>query len=162
MPDTDIRLAEPGDDAALGVLDRATWSPLHAVKPPDTPPYGPFFSARFGPREHLVAEVDGRLVGYIRIAPPTPLPSNAHVRQIQGLAVAHEARGRGVGRALLTAAMEEARRQGALRMTLRVLGHNTPARALYASLGFAVEGVQPDEFYLDGSYVDDVYMGRKL
>src|SRR3712207_6970927 len=52
------------------------------------------------------------------------------------------------------------RRQGATRMTLRVLAHNTPARRLYESEGFAVEGVLPGEFHLDGRYVDDVFMGR--
>jgi ribosomal protein S18 acetylase RimI-like enzyme len=98
----------------------------------------------------------------VRLGFPTPLASNAHVRQIQGLAVADEARGRGVGRALLRAAVAEARRRGALRITLRVLGHNTPARTLYESEGFVVEGIQPQEFLLDGAYVDDVLMGRRV
>ncbi|RSS98586.1 GNAT family N-acetyltransferase, partial [Streptomyces sp. WAC05374] len=30
------------------------------------------------------------------------------------------------------------------------------------SEGFVVEGVLPQEFLLDGSYVDDVFMGRSL
>ncbi|MYV52865.1 GNAT family protein, partial [Streptomyces sp. SID3212] len=55
-----------------------------------------------------------------------------------------------------------ARNQGARRLTLRVLGHNTPARRLYEAEGFAVEGVLPGEFLLDGEYVDDVLMGRSL
>ncbi|MFJ6566954.1 GNAT family N-acetyltransferase [Streptomyces sp. NPDC091292] len=162
MPEPHIRFALAADDTALGRLDRETWSPLHAVKPPDEPPYEPFFNERFGPRDHLVAETGGRIVGYIRLGFPTPLASNAHVRQIQGLAVADAARGSGVGRALLRAVLDEARRQGARRITLRVLGHNTPARKLYESEGFVVEGVQPEEFYLGGAYVDDVMMGRSL
>ncbi|MFI1443175.1 GNAT family N-acetyltransferase [Streptomyces fructofermentans] len=162
MPEPLIRTARSGDEEALGLLDRAAWSPLHAVRPRDEPPYEPFFNERFGPRDHLVAESGGRLVGYIRIGFPTPLASNAHVRQIQGLAVAAGARRHGVGQALVRAAVEEARRQGARRITLRVLGHNEPARALYASEGFAVEGIQPGEFHLDGRYVDDVLMGRGL
>jgi ribosomal protein S18 acetylase RimI-like enzyme len=101
-------------------------------------------------------------VGYVRLGFPTPLPTNAHVRQIQGLAVAESARGTGAGRALVRAAVEEARRRGARRLTLRVLAHNAPARALYASEGFAVEGVQPQEFFVGGEYVDDVLMGRFL
>lgn len=51
-------------------------------------------------------------------------------------------------------------RQGAVRVTLRVLGHNTPARRLYEAAGFTVEGVLPGEFLLDGVHVDDVCMGR--
>ncbi|MEU6004879.1 GNAT family N-acetyltransferase [Streptomyces sp. NPDC047453] len=162
MPVPCIRHATFDDEDGLGRLDRETWSTAHAVTPPPRQPYEPFFTHRSGPRDHLVAELGGRLVGYIRLGFPTELASNAHVRQIRGLAVAEEARGSGVGRALLRAAVEEARRQGARRITLRVLGHNTPARKLYESEGFVVEGVQPEEFHLGGAYVDDVLMGRFL
>ncbi|MFJ4712164.1 GNAT family N-acetyltransferase [Streptomyces sp. NPDC088785] len=162
QPQPRIRFAAQDDEDALGRLDRATWSPLHAVLPAPRPPYPPFFSDRFGPRDHIVAELDGALVGYVRVGYPTGLVANAHVRQIQGLAVADAARGRGVGRMLVRAAVGLARRQGARRITLRVLGHNAPARALYASEGFVVEGVLPEEFLLEGGYVDDVFMGRAL
>jgi ribosomal protein S18 acetylase RimI-like enzyme len=162
-----VRRAVPGDGDALGELDRATWSTLHAVQPRPQPPYEPFFDERHRPEDVLVAETDvpdggPRLAGYIRIVPPTPLACNAHVRQIQGLAVAEWARGSGVARALLRASFAEARRQGANRITLRVLGHNAPARALYTGEGFVVEGVLSGEFFLQGRYVDDVLMGRPL
>nr|BFD85235.1 GNAT family N-acetyltransferase [Streptomyces sp. Xyl84] len=157
-----IRRATPGDEEALARLDRAVWSPLHSVQPRPEEPYEPFFTERSGPGQHLVAELDGRLVGYVRLGRPTELAANAHVRQIRGLAVADAARGAGVGRALLRAAVEEARRLGARRISLRVLGPNTPARRLYESEGFVVEGIQPGEFFLDGAYVDDVLMGRPL
>ncbi|MER5630887.1 GNAT family N-acetyltransferase [Streptomyces nitrosporeus] len=162
-----VRPAVLADGPALGVLDRATWSTLHAVQPEPQPPYAPFFGERHTPADFLVAEADTEdgerhLTGYIHLGRPTPLACNSHVRQIQGLAVAEQVRGRGVARSLLRAAFAEARRQGAVRITLRVLGHNTPARALYASEGFAVEGVLPGEFFLHGRYVDDVLMGRSL
>jgi ribosomal protein S18 acetylase RimI-like enzyme len=160
-----VRPAVPADEAELAELDRSTWSTLHAVLPKPVPPFDPFFGEQSPPEEFLVVEAQGetpRIAGYIRLVPPTPLASNAHVRQIRGLAVATWARGAGVGRTLLQAAFAEARRQGANRITLRVLGHNDPARALYASEGFAVEGVLPGEFFLNGRYVDDVCMGRSL
>ncbi|GGY39809.1 GNAT family N-acetyltransferase [Streptomyces djakartensis] len=162
MPPPHIRHARPDDEEPLGRLDRATWSPLHAVQPRPEPPYGPFFTERDPARECLVAELDGVVRGYVRLGTATPLACNAHVRMIRGLAVAEEARRLGVGRALLRAAREEARRLGARRVTLRVLAHNTPARRLYASEGFVVEGVLPQEFLLDGAYVDDVFMGCSL
>ncbi|MFE9888573.1 GNAT family N-acetyltransferase [Streptomyces scopuliridis] len=163
MSDAQIRPALPSDDGILGALDRATWSSLHAVSPRPEPPYGPFFDARHRPEDFLVAEVENeRIAGYIRVARPTPLAGNAHVRQIQGLAVHEWARGRGVGRALLRAAALHARNQGARRLTLRVLGHNAPARRLYEAEGYVVEGVLPGEFLLDGVYVDDVLMGISL
>ena len=162
MPEPYIRAALPDDAEELGLLDRATWSVRHEVMPRPAPPHPPFFDERHHVGDYLVAELGRRIVGYVRLGLSTPLASNAHVRQIQGLTVAHGARGRGVGRALVRAAVEEARRRGARRITLRVLGHNTPARRLYASEGFAVEGILPGEFLLAGEYVDDVLMGRPL
>lgn len=165
MFDLIVRTAVPADDSALAELDGRTWSTLHAVVPRPSAPYDSFFDERHRPEDFLVAQsagAVGRPAGYIRIVPPTPLASNAHVRQIQGLAVDTWARGRGVARALVEAACERARREGARRVTLRVLGHNHPARRLYESTGFVVEGVLPGEFLLDGAYVDDVLMGRGL
>ncbi|MFH9590362.1 GNAT family N-acetyltransferase [Streptomyces luteogriseus] len=162
LPAPRIRVARPEDDGELALLDRLTWSPLHAVMPEPQPPYPAFFSERHAPEDCVVAELDGRLAGYVHLGFPTELESNRHVRQIQGLAVAEEARGRGAGRALVRAAVDEARRRGARRITLRVLGHNTAARALYEAEGFVVEGILPEEFLLDGTYVDDVFMGRFL
>ncbi|MFJ4721354.1 GNAT family N-acetyltransferase [Streptomyces luteogriseus] len=162
LPAPRIRVARPEDDEELALLDRLTWSPLHAVTPEPQPPYPPFFSERHAPEDCLVAELDGLLAGYVHLGFPTGLESNRHVRQIQGLAVAEEARGRGAGRALVRAAVDEARRRGARRITLRVLGHNTAALALYEAEGFLVEGILPEEFLLDGTYVDDVFMGRFL
>jgi len=43
-----------------------------------------------------------------------------------------------------------------------VLGPNSGARALYEACGFEVEGVLREEFFLDGRYVDDVQMARRL
>ncbi|GGW91203.1 N-acetyltransferase [Streptomyces malachitofuscus] len=162
MPELHIRIARPDDEGELARIDHETWSPVHAVTPPPQPSYDSFFSERSGPGDHRVAEHEGRLVGYVRLGHPTELASNAHVRQIRGLAVLAEARGLGVGRALVRAAVADARKHGARRITLRVLGHNTPARKLYESEGFVVEGVQPGEFYVDGEYVDDILMGRPL
>ena len=161
MSDIRIRPAALSDDAELAGLDHDTWSTLHAVQPRPAADDA-FFDDGHTPDSILVAEADGRLAGYVRLVLPTPLACNAHVRQIQGLLVAPWARGRGVARALLEAASDTARAQGACRITLRVLGHNGPARRLYESLGFVVEGVLPGEFLLEGAFVDDVLMGRPL
>ncbi|MFF0729479.1 GNAT family N-acetyltransferase [Streptomyces sp. NPDC004134] len=163
-----IRPASAADGDLLRQLDAATWSHMHAVTaPPDAG--APFFDERHNPDDYLVGELPGatraapaRVVGYICVVRPTSLAVNGHVRQIQGLVVVPEARGAGVARALLRAGAEHARAAGARRLTLRVLGHNAPARRLYESEGFAVEGVLPEEFLLDGTYVDDVLMGRTL
>jgi ribosomal protein S18 acetylase RimI-like enzyme len=55
---------------------------------------------------------------------------------IHDLAVLPEHRGRGVGRALLTAAEDRALRSGCCRLTLEVQEDNPRARALYDKFGF--------------------------
>jgi ribosomal protein S18 acetylase RimI-like enzyme len=159
--DLTVRQAIADDERALADLNRAVWSWLSEVTPCPAANAG-FFNERQGPEQFLVAEQGGRLVGFTRQVPPTPLASNQHVRQIQGLAVDSAVRGNGVGQALVEAACAAARAEGARRMTLRVLGHNLPARRLYERCGFTVEGICPEEFRVDGQYVDDVLMGRRL
>ena len=155
-------MAERRDERALLALDRRTWAPDNSIAP--LPEEGSaFFDHYHRPEQFLVAEHDdGRLAGFVRIVQPVPLDTGAHVRQIQGLAVDPLDRGNGLGRALLETACEEARRQGAIRITLRVLSTNKVARNLYAKAGFQIEGVLPDEFFIEGQYVDDILMGRKL
>ncbi|MGW4807242.1 N-acetyltransferase family protein [Kitasatospora sp. NPDC004272] len=163
MPSDDviIRPARDEDERAIRAVDHATWSPLGEVAP-RAPEDAPVFDGEHLPGQYLLAELDGRVVGYVRQAGEIPLPSNAHVRQIQGLGVLPEARGRRIGEALLAAACEAARADGARRMTLRVLARNAPARRLYERAGFEVLGVLPGHFLLEGDYVDDVWMGRAL
>lgn len=70
--------------------------------------------------------------------------------EILTLAVAPVARRRGLGAALLAAAMGAARARGAEAMFLEVSEGNAPARALYRSFGFAEVG-RRRRYYPDGS-----------
>lgn len=63
--------------------------------------------------------------------------------EILDLAVASGDRNRGVGRALLTAAIERLRREGARRAFLEVRRSNAAARRLYETCGFRVVGSRP-------------------
>jgi putative acetyltransferase len=57
-----------------------------------------------------------------------------------GMAILDGWRGRGVGSALMAAAVDFARAHGAHKVALQVWPHNTRAVALYEKFGFAVEG----------------------
>jgi ribosomal protein S18 acetylase RimI-like enzyme len=156
-----IRPARPEDAVALGVLERRTWS----VDVTPAPPRGPdavVFGAYRRPADTLVALLEDRLAGYIALAAVSPLPSQRHVLEIHGFAVDPCQRRRGLGRALLDGACDEARRRGVRRLRLRVLGPNTAAQTLYADFGFGVEGVLRGEFLLGGRFVDDVLMALDL
>jgi ribosomal protein S18 acetylase RimI-like enzyme len=78
------------------------------------------------------------------------LSRNATVRKV----MTHpEVRGRGVGRALLSALIEDARAAGVENLVLDVRGNNHGAMALYEAMGFEVTGRRPS-FIADG---DDRY-----
>jgi len=139
-----IRQACRADEAFLLPIHLATWTA--DVSPGSTPdPSQAFLDEDTALPDVLVAEDDGTVIGYVRLNQPGPLPSHAH-------------QGKGVGRQLLTAAMEQAQRRGARKLSLRVLAPNAPARRLYEDFGFVVEGVSTKEFLLNGRYVDDVFM----
>lgn len=155
-----VRWARLSDDRALALIDYATWSPRTSPAPL-WPEDRPFFSEACRPEDVLVAYVDAAPAGYVKLV-RHPLDSAAHVRQINGFAVDPEHQGRGIGRQLLRTAVDEARARGARRLTLRVLGSNRSALALYHSCGFVEEGRLRAEFYLDDEYVDDVFLAHPL
>lgn len=160
-----VRPARQGDQDSLVALERLAWtarSGFPSVIRASSVPGAGFFSQGNPPQIHFVAELDDAVVGYVRLKPPTPLPENAHVLQVSGIAVHPEARRRGVASALLAAAEQFARNCGAVKLSLRVLSTNAPAIALYERLGYVREGVLRNEFIINGRYVDDVMMARPV
>jgi RimJ/RimL family protein N-acetyltransferase len=109
----------------------------------------------------LVAEEDdGRLVGRLSLARDTH-PASAHVADL-GLMVAIDRRGRGVGYALLRAAVEWAREVGVTKLELHVFPWNEPALALYDRFGFEREGYRRNHYKRDGEYVDAILMAYEV
>jgi ribosomal protein S18 acetylase RimI-like enzyme len=81
----------------------------------------------------LVAEQDGQAVGFIFCVLGDRGRKTAHVTDIY---VRPEARGQGIGRALLAEVVEPARTAGLDHVSLEVMLRNTEARHLYERLGF--------------------------
>lgn len=155
-----VRPATAADHDRLLELDLCTWSNVSSPAPVPGPDRDVF--ARRPPEDHLVAELDGVVVGYVALGHPTPLDASRHVIEVQGITVHPDHGGQGVGGALMEAVVQEARRREARKISLRVLGHNTVARRLYERAGFVVEGHLVGEFILDGDPVDDLLMARHL
>lgn len=150
-----IQEAQPQHLAALGSLEQEHWD--DETRP--APPPGSAFGARNPLADTLVAvDEAGEILGYAVIGRRTPFASNAHVAWLRSVAVHRQARRRGVGRALVAAALERARQRGAEQLGLTVLGSNTPAIGLYVRLGFEEVGRLPGQFCIGGSAVDDVFM----
>ncbi|MEV0647720.1 GNAT family N-acetyltransferase [Phytomonospora sp. NPDC050363] len=160
-PPVTIRKATADDDDALKAVEAVSWDSSSGF-PSMREPKETFFNERVGPERYLLAIHDDRVVGYSRLMPKTPIPENAHVLGVFGLAVIPDARGLGVASALLEASADEARKQGCRKLSLQVFATNHAAQKLYAKHGYVVEGVAKDEFLIDGVYVDDIMLTKVL
>jgi ribosomal protein S18 acetylase RimI-like enzyme len=85
-----------------------------------------------GYRELLVAEVDGEMAGTVSVDVRHARPGSLHLFALE---VAPALRGRGIGGAIVTYVVDEARRRGRKRVYLEVRSDNR-ARRLYHRLGF--------------------------
>jgi GNAT superfamily N-acetyltransferase len=84
----------------------------------------------------LVAEGSKRLIGYAALTQLTRLQYGQRGFDIHHLFVVADHRGRGLGKALITAILDHARAQGCSYITVSALEGNLPARAFYAAQGF--------------------------
>jgi GNAT superfamily N-acetyltransferase len=128
----------PTKIAPLRPEDRAAWEPLargykEFYKTPTTDAEYEAAWQRLMKQEGvhgLAAHVDGKLVGIAHYLFHTSTWAES-VCYLQDLFTAHEARGKGVGRALIEAVAAEARRRGAAKYYWLTQDHNAVARTLY-------------------------------
>lgn len=90
------------------------------------------------------ARCNGDLVGYLAVAMQ---PGSGEI-EIYNIAVADSMRRRGLARKLLATALAAAAQSGVEQAVLEVRRGNTPAIALYESLGFTQVGLRP-RYYQD-------------
>ena len=90
----------------------------------------------------LIAEFDGIAAGFTQLFPMFSSVRTARIWVLNDLYVAADARRRGTARALLDAAAQFARDDGAARIVLETGRDNTAARALYRAAGWAEEETQ--------------------
>jgi RimJ/RimL family protein N-acetyltransferase len=103
---------------------------------------------------------DGAVVGRLSIARDQH-PASRHVADV-GLMVAQAHRRRGVGRALLAAAVEWARKQDVRKLELHVFPHNEAAIALYEQFGFLREGYRRRHYRRGDDFVDAILMAYEV
>jgi RimJ/RimL family protein N-acetyltransferase len=105
----------------------------------------------------LVAVAGAEIIGSLVLEP------SRHGFGEIGMAVAREWRGRGVGSALLAAAIEWARDRGLHKLSLGVFAHNTAAIELYRKFGFVEEGRRIKQYRRSsGELWDAIEMGLLL
>lgn len=134
-----IRTFEPSRDSAA-------WLTLHNAVFADHPENGtwsaddldmrlrqPWFDAG----DFLIAERDGRMVGFNWLKRVPEAPPDRPEGEIYIIGVGDSERGRGLGKALALLGLHHLRAEGMLTCTLFVEADNAPALKLYRSLGFS-------------------------
>jgi L-phenylalanine/L-methionine N-acetyltransferase len=157
-----IRRTEPSDFEAVRTIFSgalAVWGTLQLPFPSAEqwrkrlaePPEGLF---------SLVACADTELVGQLGLHTFPHAPRRRHVGQL-GMVVRDDWQGKGVGTALMQAAVDLADKWLNLeRLELDVYTDNEAAVRLYKKFGFVIEGTLVRFAFRDGRYVDAYMMAR--
>ena len=158
--DLEIRRARPSDARAF----HAFWTAIVAegrfvrTEVVREPPRA--FRRRFRSRSdqelHLLAFEGSRLVGHVTVQRERH-PVTQHVASL-AIAVAADARGRGIGRRLMDEAIAWATRMGIEKLVLSVYPHNEAAIALYRACGFVEEGRLARHSRKSYGYEDEILM----
>lgn len=107
----------------------------------------------------LVAARGNELLGELTVRGISTRRAVAHVATL-GMSVRADARGQGVGAALLEAALEWVVDAGFTRLELNVYARNQPAISLYEKHGFVREGRRRGFIKEGETFLDDLVMAR--
>jgi ribosomal protein S18 acetylase RimI-like enzyme len=109
----------------------------------------------------FAAFLDGKIVGLARFVQDSDSPKERHKGSVYAMYVVPEARGQGIGSALLEALIGDA--SGIVeQLRLGVVDDNAAAIRLYEKHGFEVYGREMRALKSDGRYFDEVLMVRFL
>lgn len=111
---------------------------------------------------YLVAEADGRVLGFAYAGPFRPRAAYRYTLE-DSVYVSPEAKGKGVGRAVLSAVIDACEALG-VRQLMAVVGDsgNSGSIGLHRSLGFEQTGVGKSVGFKHGRWVDIVHMQKPL
>lgn len=91
----------------------------------------------------LVARQSDEIVGMVNLLYTVSTALGGRVALLEDMVVVPQARGQGVGSTLLAAAIDHARQQGCLRITLLTDTNNHVAQAFYRKQGFMASSMLP-------------------
>lgn len=153
-----IRLATGPDAPAIASLHLRAWQWAYRGQLPDS--YLAGLTERLAQRaawwqHHLgspppdartwVAEANGRIVGFADTGSSRDSDAAPETGELTAIYLDPEVVGTGVGRALLTHAVDDLRQRGFRRVTLWVLATNQRARRFYEIAGWQPDGVMKVE-----------------
>ncbi|WP_170607069.1 GNAT family N-acetyltransferase [Ruegeria arenilitoris] len=157
-----IRHAQPADSASITQITNTSIRDSLAtftteVRQPES--IAADIEARSG--YFLVAEEEGKVLGFATYGPFRSGPGYAHTRE-HSIQLTPEARGRGIGRALMTTLENAAIENNVHVLVAGISSENPPAIAFHMALGFSEVGRMPQVGRKWGRWLDLVLMQKIL
>jgi L-amino acid N-acyltransferase YncA len=149
----EVRAGEPSDAAAIaaiyneGIEGREATFETRPRTPSDVEGW---FGAEY---PLLVADLDGAVAGWARLAPYSERPAYRGVAECS-VYVASARRGQGIGTRLLAALTEDAERRGFHKLLGKLFPANAASVALVRRAGFRDVGMHRRHARLDGAWRD--------
>ena len=108
----------------------------------------------------LVAEGDGKLVGYVEAVGGKVRRNRGTAHVVIGVLASHA--GQGIGTGLLAELERSAMALGIHRLELTVIAHNKSAIALYRKMGYETEGTRRAALLVADEVIDEFWMAKLL
>ncbi|MFL5982796.1 MAG: GNAT family N-acetyltransferase [Gaiellaceae bacterium] len=159
-PTVEIRALLPEDWSAVAEI---YWDGIRdglATFETEMPSWEAWDSAHL-PQHRLVAVVDEEVVGWAALSPASSRRCYAGVAE-NSVYVARDARGCGIGRALLDELVKAARLAGIWTIQTSIFPENRASLALHERCGFRVVGTRERIAKRDGIWRDTVFLEKRL
>jgi RimJ/RimL family protein N-acetyltransferase len=165
-----LRNAEPSDaEALIRYLRRTAGETSFLIREPDeitltVEQERNFIQSKIDADRELmlIASIGGRQIGNCSLMSVGGFRRYHHRCEV-AIALYQEYCGAGIGRIMLETVLDVAKSCGYEQAELEVIAGNERAIRLYQKLGFREYGRFPDNMkYADGSYVDSIWMMKKL
>jgi L-amino acid N-acyltransferase YncA len=155
----ELRDLRPGDWSEVARIFEEGIRTGNATFENEVPSWGDWDAAHL-PEHRFVAERDGRVVGWIALVPVSPRECYAGVAEVSAY-VDGDARGEGVGRALLARLIESSERGGIWTLETGVFPENAASLGLLERFGFRVVGTRERIGRMHGMWRDVVFLERR-
>jgi len=156
----EIRPMQPEDWPAVAEIFVEGIATRGATFETEAPSYESFDAGHHAAHRFVAVE-DGRVVGWVALAPTSARACYAGVAE-SSVYIAESARGRGVGRALMEALVASAETAGIWTIHAGMFPENAASVALHESLGFRLVGRFERVAQLDGAWRDTVLLELRL
>jgi len=119
-----------------------------------------YWNAHHHLHSRLVAEEDGKVLGWVAISPFSSIPAYLGVAEVS-LYIDEDARGKGIGTALMQALIEASEAAGIWTLHSQIFPENTASLKLHQRFGFREVGRRERIGQLAGVWRDTILLERR-